>query len=577
MNGYALCSVRNVKKGYEPMTIKLRNWQIEAVNKALTWLLSNSGDRHFIINAAPGAGKTIAACSIAHELMARDEIDRVVVIAPRAEVVNQWSNDFQRVTGRFMGKVTGSDGSIDALGIDVCSTWAAVQGLLDGFQTICKTTRTLVICDEHHHAAVEASWGSSVDSAFAEAKHVLVLTGTPIRSDGERSVWLAYDDAGAINHPEEGTYTLTYGAAVDLEYCRPVTFHRHEGRFTVDLDGGESVEVASHKPAELAKELKRIPGLQSALDFYRLACTPQYEADGSTPLIAGYQATMLEWGSRKLDELRLRMPDAGGLVIAPNIEMAEYMAKLLEMIEGEAPIIVHSQMNNPDARIKAFRNTNKRWIVSVAMISEGVDIRRLRVLVHLPNALTELAFRQAIGRVVRTQGPDDDTRSYVIMPSSVTFEAYARRIENEMSPGKRKDPGAPKSKKCPDCHADCGLKATECDFCGYEFQTRSMPQFKACSVCNTLNSLAAADCQACGAAFGTSFSVSLDEALRAGAIVRGMDLNEAEVIAGEALAGSMREKVLKSGDSTLIRIYRMLPEESLARFLDIASGASNAA
>jgi hypothetical protein len=40
--------------------------------------------------------------------------------------------------------------------------------------------------------------------------------------------------AGAIDQPEAGTYTLTYGEAVDLGYCRPVTFHRHEGKFTVD-------------------------------------------------------------------------------------------------------------------------------------------------------------------------------------------------------------------------------------------------------------------------------------------------------------------------------------------------------
>jgi superfamily II DNA or RNA helicase len=555
------------------MTIKLRNWQVEALNKALAWLLSAQGDRHFIINAAPGAGKTLAACAIAQELISRGEIDRVVVIAPRAEVVNQWSGDYQRVTGRFMSKVTGSDGDIDALGIDMCSTWSAVEGLLDGFQAVCNSMRTLVICDEHHHAAVEAAWGSSADSAFAKAKHVLVLTGTPIRSDGERSVWLAYDNAGAINHHQDGTYTLTYGEAVDLGYCRPVTFHKHEGRFTVDLDGGESVEVASHEPAALSKELKRIPGLQSALDFYRLACTPQYEADGTTPLVNGYQATMLEWGSRKLDDLRLRMPEAGGLVIAPNIEMAEYMAKLIEVIEGEAPMIVHSQMNNPDSRIRAFRNTTKRWIVSVAMISEGVDIKRLRVLVHLPNALTELAFRQAIGRVVRTQGPDDDTRAYVVMPCTEIFEAYARRIENEMSPGKRKDTGAPHAKKCPACHSECEIRAAECDCCGYEFPVRGGTQFKACSDCSALNPVAATNCHSCGTSFGTSFLLSLDEALRTGAIVRGMELDEAEVVAGEAVAGRMRNRVLKSGDSTLIRIYRMLPDESLARFLDIAAGA----
>lgn len=555
------------------MAIKLRNWQVEALNKALAWLLPAGGDRHFIINAAPGSGKTIAACTIAQELIARGEIDRVVVIAPRAEVVNQWSADFQRVTGRFMSKVTGSDGDIEALGIDVCSTWSAVQGLLDGFQAICNSSRTLVICDEHHHAAVEAAWGSSADSAFAPAKHVLVLTGTPVRSDGEKSVWLAYDDAGAIDHPQEGTYTLTYGEAVDLGYCRPVTFHKHEGRFTVDLDGGESVEVASHHPADLTKELKRIPGLQSALDFYRLACTAQYEADGSTPLLSGYQATMLEWGSQKLDDLRLRMPNAGGLVIAPNIEMAEYMARLIEMIEGEAPSIVHSQMNNPDARIRAFRNTNKRWVVSVAMISEGVDIKRLRVLVHLPNALTELAFRQAIGRVVRTQGHDDDTRAYVVMPCTEIFEKYARQIENEMSPGKRKNPGTPKTKKCPACHTECDINATECECCGHQFPERGGLHFKACADCGALNPVAATNCHSCGTSFGTSFTLSLDEALRTGAIVRGMELDEHEVTAGEALAAPMRERILKSGDSTLIRVYRMLPDESLARFLDIAAGA----
>jgi superfamily II DNA or RNA helicase len=560
-------------KGDKVMGIQLRKWQHEAIQKALHWLLHEGSDRHFVINAAPGAGKTIAACSVANELIQRGEIKRVIVIAPRAEVVNQWAADFQRITGRYMSKVTASDGDINSLGIDVCATWSAVQGLQDAFQAICNAGPTLVICDEHHHAAVEAAWGDSADSAFANAKHVLVLTGTPIRSDGEKSVWLAYDDAGAIDHPADGTYTLTYGEAVDLGYCRPVTFHRHEGRFTVNLDCGETVEVSSHKAADLTNQLKRIPGLQSALDFYRLACTPQFETDGVTPLMTGYQGTMIEWGGKKLDELRLRMPKAGGLVIAPNIEMAEYIAKLIELVEGEAPIIVHSHTGNPEARIKAFRNTDKRWIVSVAMISEGVDIKRLRVLVHLPNALTELAFRQAIGRVVRTIGPDDDTRAYVVMPSTRIFEAYARRIEHEMSPGKRKDPGAPKMKKCPACHSECDLGSKTCDCCGYEFPTTGHRQFKACSDCGALNPLGATSCHACGAPFMTDFSLSLDEALRTGAIVRGMDLEETEVVQGEAIAQPVRDRVLKSGDDTLIRVIRTLPDESFARLKDILSGA----
>jgi len=258
------------------MNLKLRPWQQEALGKAINWLVQEQKDRHFLINAAPGAGKTLASCAIAQTLISAGEIERVIVIAPRSEVVNQWSDDFRQVTGRHMGKVTAKDGSIEALGIDVCATWSAVQGLLPEFQAVCRSSKTLLICDEHHHAAVEAAWGNSANGAFADAKYVLVLTGTPIRSDGAQSVWLAYDDAGAIKHPAEGTYTLNYGKAVDLGYCRPVTFHRHEGRFTVDLDGGHSIHVSGHTKETLPKDLQRIPGLQAALEFYRLARTPQY-------------------------------------------------------------------------------------------------------------------------------------------------------------------------------------------------------------------------------------------------------------------------------------------------------------
>ena len=119
-NGQALCPECNLLKGNKFMAIKLRDWQTDALQKALTWLLDNRADRHFVINAAPGAGKTIAACAIAEELIERGEIDRVITIAPRAEVVNQWASSFKQVTGRYMTKVTGIDGSIEPFGGTYC-------------------------------------------------------------------------------------------------------------------------------------------------------------------------------------------------------------------------------------------------------------------------------------------------------------------------------------------------------------------------------------------------------------------------------------------------------------------------
>jgi superfamily II DNA or RNA helicase len=147
------------------MNLQLRPWQQQALHKAIAWLVQKRLDRHFLINAAPGAGKTLAACAIAQTLIELGEIDRVIVVAPRSEIVSQWADDFRRVTGRHMGKVTARDGDIGELGIDVCATWAAIQGLQPELQAVCRAARVLVICDEHHHAAIEAAWGDSCSDA----------------------------------------------------------------------------------------------------------------------------------------------------------------------------------------------------------------------------------------------------------------------------------------------------------------------------------------------------------------------------------------------------------------------------
>jgi DNA or RNA helicases of superfamily II len=238
------------------------------------------------------------------------------------------------------------------------------------------------------------------------------------------------------------------------------------------------------------------------------------------------------------------------------------------VIEGTRPLIAHSQQSNSENIIRAFRHSDKRWLVSVNMVSEGVDIKRMRVLVYLPKAMTELAFRQAVGRIVRKFGKDDDTRGYVVMPHLKTLETYARRVEQEMSPNHRRDPGRPKSKCCPVCENDCPLGAQVCDFCGHEFPERT-PRLKTCNECGSLNPMSARECQHCGKSFSIQFDLTLDEALRAGAIVRGMDLDESEVLEGEQLAPEVRRKILATNDPTLTKIVSTLPPESWARLRDI--------
>ena len=59
------------------MSLSLRSWQDQAINKALNWYKSkNQSNNKFLINAAPGAGKTICAAVIAKKLFDASKIKR---------------------------------------------------------------------------------------------------------------------------------------------------------------------------------------------------------------------------------------------------------------------------------------------------------------------------------------------------------------------------------------------------------------------------------------------------------------------------------------------------------------------
>jgi len=72
-------------------------------------------------------------------------------------------------------------------------------------------------------------------------------------------------------------------------------------------------------------------------------------------------------------------------------------------------------------------------------------------------------------------------------------------------------------------------------------------------------------CQFCGHSFKHDFEVNLNEALRVGAIVRGMDLDEEEVVEGEKYKRNISNDILRSGDENLIRLMQTIPPESWGR------------
>jgi superfamily II DNA or RNA helicase len=97
----------------------------------------------------------------------------------------------------------------------------------------------------------------------------------------------------------------------------------------------------------------------------------------------------------------------------------------------EKPEIVTSDEPDSSARIAAFSSGSRRWLVSVLMVSEGVDIPRLRVGVYATAARTELFFRQVIGRFVRRTPAPRAQMSYLLLPADLRLKALAAQIEEE--------------------------------------------------------------------------------------------------------------------------------------------------
>jgi hypothetical protein len=124
-------------------------------------------------------------------------------------------------------------------------------------------------------------------------------------------------------------------------------------------------------------------------------------------------------------------PDAGGLVVAIDKEHAERLAGALARIVGERPEVVTSDAPDASARIARFATGSAPWLVSVLMVSEGVDVPRLRVGVYATTARTELFFRQVVGRFIRRTPAPKDQMSHLFLPSDPRLKALATQIEEE--------------------------------------------------------------------------------------------------------------------------------------------------
>ena len=400
--------------------LKARAWQVNAVNQCVSMAIGGS-DRALVF-ACPGSGKTIAGLLIAIGLRERTKIGKgrkVIVLTPNLAIKSQW---IERSCDLGLNLVAIEDARVLLAGVDdmfsggFIITYQQAISMRASLRLFCDTHKPIAILDEVHHTSGPAGerdgneWGVSILHSLAHAAFKLATTGTPFRQGSNPIAFVNYnDDDRAHAHVEYG-----YKQAILDRICRPIVFEIYDGM--VEWTDAKGISYAADFNTPLTKS-KRLELLRAAVSI-----------DGQFPL------RMFEDAHKRLLEVRAEPGGerSGGLVVAMNVQHAEAIADALTVISGTRPVVVHNKVDDSLDLINAFRDGDALWIVGIKMLSEGVDIPRLRVGVYCTNIQAALYFHQFCGRMTRVQSNDLE-RAYVFMPGAAELQVTARQIETDVA------------------------------------------------------------------------------------------------------------------------------------------------
>lgn len=384
-----------------PWTAKLRAWQ----ERAFAAVMTHAGT-DFLAMACPGAGKTTVGLRVAHQWLADRAVDRIVVVAPTNHLRGQWAQAAARV-GLHLDPDLSNEQGVEARDYHgAVVTYHQVALAPRVYAQACRTRRTVVLFDELHHAGEAKAWGGALRQAFQGAVRRLALSGTPFRSDNQPIPFIRYD--AEMSRPD---FAYGYTEALRDRVCRPIVFPAYEGDLAWKSSHAEfQATFADQLTEERARER-----LKAAL------------------LHAGWLGSVIRDAHAELQAMRRNgHREAGGLIVAMNQDHAREVAALVRSLTGKSPAVAVSDDPTATQVIRTYGTSAAPWLVAVNMVSEGVDIPRLRVGVYATNVLTEMYFRQVVGRFVRMQsGLPPGQRASLYLPHDPILVEYARRIKAE--------------------------------------------------------------------------------------------------------------------------------------------------
>lgn len=425
--------------------LPLRKWQQEALAEITEGFVN--GKKLKVVQACTASGKTRLGTECVFYSISGGSCDLTVVLAPSTAVAEGWVRTFNTFPGiravsnaSSGSKNTGGSRSIEAPDTNVwVLTYPGYRSAIELLRTKREVHKGIVlVVDEYHHAECNYSpksedteaptrlWGQAVEEFYALSKHCIMLSGTPWREEGYIALLLKEgryeklpdgsevvrpdicyeyrDDLRAIGN-DRGTVTVecTFvdSALVDETSGKEVVVLSPESRKDKEKDSMEEYEMWARSarncnlPVGPHVNAARLGGLAGS------AALPK----------------MLRIGASKLKKSRndLRRATDGEiidgtvmLVVASSQKSAENIKLWIEQNLYLKTVQITSddkkaakQLSDVVAHCAAYDADKPDVIVSVGMISEGVDIPQIKVVVYASAILTRLYIEQVIGRLLR--------------------------------------------------------------------------------------------------------------------------------------------------------------------------------
>jgi len=402
--------------------VQLRNFQQRFFETVLNRI--EAGERVTVANVHPGSGKTLAALHTANHLFRMGRIDTMQVLVPRINLCRQFETDWRKARADYYLPPTMNDISwrenitplIRDNDFGYVTTYASLMADTKSIHlNHTKRNRSLLVLDEAQQLGADENGGTRsaaiVEELGAYAEHILVLSGTPYRSDGKPLLFAHYSDPDEYGVRKlQANVSATYLQGVSEGYLRPFEYRFAEGHAIYEyLDGG----IEELRLTEMKGNLYKVLELPKV--WHRLVDMTIEQVRQNQELID---------------------PRLCGLIGAYRQEHARDILKYIERKhKGIKALIAISDDNGAQDSLVQFRMGGYDILITVRMAYVGYDHKPISVVLALSDFREWGFLDQFFARGMRMMDdiPTEQQTLIAFVPDDPKMAAYveAKRKESE--------------------------------------------------------------------------------------------------------------------------------------------------